>query len=198
MWLVVYGVHMFMYPLVQNVVGCIRCTYVHVSTGAKCGWLYTVYICSCIHWCKMWLVVYGVHMFMYPLVQNVVGCIRCTYVHVSTGAKCGWLYTVYICSCIHWCKMWLVVYGVHMFMYPLVQNVVGCIRCTYVHVSTGAKCMHFITTAQHLDNGGVSVFHGNFLDNNAGRCSIAGVAVAVVVNILVGAVSNIPRDVQMS
>ena len=64
--------------------------------------------------------------------------------------------------------------------------------------STGATCVHSKTTDQHLDNGGSSVFHVNFLDDDAESCCPTGHAAADVVWYHIGTVSDIPGNVQMA
>ena len=66
------------------------------------------------------------------------------------------------------------------------------------HASTGARCIHFLSTDLHLDNDGVCVFYSYFLDDNADGGLPPGSAVASVVQIHIHTVSNVPADVHFA
>ena len=95
----------------------------------------TVYTYSCILPSLQPIVLYSVHVFMYPTFTPAYSTVQCTRIHVSYPHFSVQYCTVYMYSCILLSLQPIILYKTKIFMYPTLTPTYSTVQCTCIHVS---------------------------------------------------------------
>ena len=115
----------------------VQCTRIHVSYPHFSLQYCTVCMYSCILLSLQPIILYRTKKFMYPTLTLAYNIIQNKNIHVSYSHSNLQYCTVYMYSCIQLSLQPIVLYSVHVFMYPTltVTPTYSTVQCSSIHVS---------------------------------------------------------------